>query len=73
MSAKKIEAAPEIKPGIKTSEFYSANASTGGLFTLVLTESDWRVRVAALLAIGIVQGAYALSRGIEKSAMAGAE
>ena len=59
-----------MKPGVRTSEFFTSQGASGALFGLVLTEHDWRVRCAALIAIGLIQIGYTISRGLEKSAAA---
>lgn len=59
-----------MRPGYKTSEMYAAHGASGGLFAVVLSEPNVWVKCAALIAIGIVQAAYVLSRGLEKSVAA---
>lgn len=56
-----------MKPGLKTTEFFTTQVSAGGLATIVMTDRDWRVRIAALAAIALIQSAYAFSRAYAKS------
>lgn len=57
-----------MKSGVKTSEFGSSVGVTGILVVVFERSDDWRVHVAAVVAVSIVWAAYAWSRGTAKAA-----